>query len=106
VAERAWADEAHVEASRSQYLEKYQIADAAFAGVDGYLSPEAGFFLWLPVENGEAAALKLWRVLPGHYLSRETPEGTPGIDRIRVALVAEKEEMRRGLMRLRQTIYE
>jgi N-succinyldiaminopimelate aminotransferase len=111
VAERAWSDEAHVEQSRALYQEKYRIADEVMAGVPGYRGPDAGFFLWLPVDDGEAAALKLWReagvrVLPGHYLSRETPEGTPGIDRIRVALVAEKEEMRRGLMRLRQTIYE
>jgi aspartate/methionine/tyrosine aminotransferase len=59
------------------------------AGVPGYRGPEAGFFLWLPVDDGEAAALKLWReagvrVLPGHYLSRDG-DGTPGKDRIRVA---------------------
>jgi aspartate/methionine/tyrosine aminotransferase len=111
IAERAWSDETHVEQSRALYQEKYRIADEVMAGVPGYRGPEAGFFLWLPVEDGEAAALKLWReagvrVLPGHYLARETAEGTPGADRIRVALVAEKEEMRRGLIRLRQTIYE
>jgi N-succinyldiaminopimelate aminotransferase len=32
-----------------------------FAGMQGYQPPEGGFFLWLPVEDGEAAALKLWR---------------------------------------------
>jgi N-succinyldiaminopimelate aminotransferase len=111
VAERAWNDETHVEENRALYQEKYRIADEVMAGVPGYRGPEAGFFLWLPVDDGEAAALKLWReagvrVLPGHYLARETAEGTPGADRIRVALVAEKEEMRRGLTRLRQTIYE
>ena len=111
VAERAWSDEAHVEESRALYQEKYRIADEVLAGVPGYEGPEAGFFLWLKVPDGEAAALKLWReagvrVLPGHYLARETAEGTPGIDRIRVAMVAEKEEMRRGLIRLRQTIYD
>jgi N-succinyldiaminopimelate aminotransferase len=111
VAERAWNDETHVEENRALYQEKYRIADEVMAGVPGYRGPEAGFFLWLQVEDSEAAALKLWReagvrVLPGHYLARETAEGTPGADRIRVALVAEKEEMRRGLTRLRQTIYE
>jgi aspartate/methionine/tyrosine aminotransferase len=111
VAERAWSDETHVEENRALYQEKYRIADEIFAGVPGYAGPEAGFFLWLPVADGEAAALELWRragvrVLPGHYLARETEGATPGADRIRVALVAEKEEMRQGLMRLRQTIYE
>jgi aspartate/methionine/tyrosine aminotransferase len=111
VAERAWSDETHVEENRALYQEKYRIADEIFAGVPGYAGPEAGFFLWLPVADGEAAALELWcragvRVLPGHYLAREAEGATPGADRIRVALVAEKEEMRQGLMRLRQTIYE
>ena len=35
--------------------------------------PEGGFFLWLPVDDGEAAAVKLWRetgvrVLPGYFV--------------------------------------
>ncbi|MGP1358572.1 aminotransferase class I/II-fold pyridoxal phosphate-dependent enzyme, partial [Roseicyclus sp.] len=111
VAERAWNDEDHVEENRALYQEKYRIADEILGDVPGYRGPHAGFFLWLPVADGEAAALKLWReagirVLPGHYLARETEAGTPGHDRIRVAMVAGKEEMRRGLLRLRQTIYE
>jgi len=70
VAERAWADEAHVEASRALYREKYALADEVFSDVPGFHPPQAGFFLWLPVDDGEAAALKLWtetgvRVLPG-----------------------------------------
>lgn len=111
VAEKAWNDETHVEENRALYQEKYRIADEVLSGVPGYKGPPAGFFLWLPVDDSEAAAVKLWReagvrVLPGHYLARETEAGTPGRDRIRVAMVAEKEEMRRGLIRLRQTIYE
>ncbi|AHM03250.1 N-succinyl-L,L-diaminopimelate aminotransferase alternative [Roseibacterium elongatum DSM 19469] len=111
VAERAWNDEAHVEANRALYQEKYAIADAVLDGVPGYRGPEAGFFLWLPVDNAEAATLRLWRetgvrVLPGHYLAREVDGQTPGADRIRVAMVAEKEEMRRGLIRLRKALYE
>ncbi|MCB1329676.1 MAG: aminotransferase class I/II-fold pyridoxal phosphate-dependent enzyme, partial [Maritimibacter sp.] len=111
VAERAWADEAHVEASRKLYREKYRIADEVFAGVDGYLSPEAGFFLWLPVEDGEAAAMKLWtetgvRVLPGAYLSRDTAEGNPGKAYIRVALVAPKDETQAALAKIRRALYD
>jgi aspartate/methionine/tyrosine aminotransferase len=111
VAERAWCDETHVEENRALYQEKYRIADEILEGVSGYAGPEAGFFLWLPVADAEAAALKLWReagvrVLPGHYLARETAGGTPGADRIRVAMVAERDETREGLRRLRQTIYE
>ena len=105
-----WADEAHVAANRALYQEKYEIADEIFAGIDGYQGPEAGFFLWLPVEDGEAAAMKAWtetgvRVLPGAYLAREVGGFNPGKEFIRVALVAPKQEMQRGLMRLRDCLY-
>ena len=111
VAEAVWADDAHVEDNRAQYRAKYIIADEIFADVPGYKGPEAGFFLWLPVESGEAATLKLWRetgvrVLPGAYLAREVAGNTPGHDRIRVAMVAEQEEMRRGLKMLRKALYD
>ena len=110
VAARAWRDEAHVEASRALYQAKFRIADEIFGEIPNYQPPEAGFFLWLPVPDAEAAALKLWRevgvrVLPGHYLAREINGSTPGADRIRVALVAEQEEMQRGLNLLRDCLY-
>ncbi|MBW6505947.1 MAG: aminotransferase class I/II-fold pyridoxal phosphate-dependent enzyme [Rhodobacteraceae bacterium] len=110
VAEMAWADEAHVTANRLQYVEKYDIAERAFVGVNGYRSPEGGFFLWLPVADGEAAALKAWvetgvRVLPGAYLARDVAGQNPGKEYLRVALVAPKDETERGLQLLRQCLY-
>ena len=112
VSERLWGDEAHVADSRALYQQKYDIADQVFAGVDGCAAPEGGFFLWLPVEDGEAATLKLWRqtgvrVLPGAYLARETTPGggTPGDGYIRVAMVAPIEELQHGLTRLRDCLY-
>lgn len=111
VAIRAWSDEQHVAENRALYLAKYEIADAILGDVPGYTAPEAGFFLWLPVEDGEAATIKLWqetgvKVLPGAYLAREVDGVTPGSDRIRVAMVAEQEEMRTGLERLKACLYE
>ena len=110
VAERVWSDEAHVIENRALYRAKFDVADAIFADVKGYTSPEAGFFLWLPVEDGETATLKLWqetgvRVLPGAYLSRPDPSGDPGSGYIRVALVAPIEEMQRGLTQIRDCLY-
>lgn len=110
VAEGVWRDEAHVVENRAAYAEKFDLADEIFAGVEGYASPEAGFFLWLPVADGEASALKLWtetgvRVLPGAYLSRDVNGNNPGAGYIRVALVAPKEETERGLIRLRDCLY-
>ncbi len=109
-AAKVWADEAHVVQNRALYQEKYTIADEIFSGVQGYMSPEAGFFLWLPVENGEETALKLWqetgvRVLPGAYLSQGDPGHNPGAQFIRAALVAPKTELQRGLITLRDYIY-
>ena len=110
VAERAWGDETHVEANRAQYQAKFAIADQIFAGIDAYSPPEAGFFLWLPVPDGEAATRKIWTetgvlVLPGAYLSRDTSAGNPGSGYIRAALVAPEDEVKRGLEMIRDTVF-
>jgi aspartate/methionine/tyrosine aminotransferase len=110
VAAAAWADEAHVDVSRALYQRKYAVADEIFGGLNAYLPPEAGFFLWLPVADGEAATVKLWRetglrVLPGAYLSRDVAGENPGAGYIRVALVGPEDETRRGLNRLRTCLY-
>ncbi len=109
-AERLWQDETHVAESRALYQQKYAIADEVLGHVPGYLPPQAGFFLWLPVDDGEDAALRLWRetgvrVLPGAYLSRGDQAGNPGAGHIRVAMVAPADETRDGLMRLRGVLY-
>jgi N-succinyldiaminopimelate aminotransferase len=109
-AETVWADEGHVTENRRLYGEKYLAADEIFSGVNSYKGPEAGFFLWLPVEDGEAATLKLWqqtgvRVLPGAYLSQNVAGENPGKGYIRVAMVAPIKEMRAGLTALRDCIY-
>ena len=109
-AAKVWADEKHVDVNRRLYQEKFALADEIFDGVPGYQGPEAGFFLWLPVEDGEAAALKLWketgvRVLPGAYLAQEAGGLNPGKEYIRVAMVAPKKEVARGLTQLRDCLY-
>ena len=109
-AARVWADEEHVNENRRLYQEKYTVADEVLNGVQGYMSPEAGFFLWLPVDNGEHAALKLWqetgvRVLPGAYLAQGDVGQNPGETYIRVALVAPKEDTRNALITLRDCLY-
>lgn len=110
VSQAAWEDEAHVIANRALYQAKFAAADQVFAGLQGFSVPEGGFFLWLPVEDGEQAALKLWRetgvrVLPGEYLSRDVGGQNPGRAYIRVALVAPIQEMQHGLIQLRDCLY-
>ena len=110
VSEKIWADDAHVAENRELYREKFTIADQVFENIDGCSAPDAGFFLWLPVDNGEQTALKLWqetgiRALPGAYLSRKISGEDPGEKYLRVALVAPKNEVQRGLTKLRDCIY-
>ncbi|MBR25905.1 MAG: aspartate aminotransferase [Rhodobacteraceae bacterium] len=112
-----WADEAHVDASRAVYMEKFAMADRILGNMEGYRPPEAGFFLWLDVSarhgDGEAATLKLWRetgvrVLPGAYLSRPSPDwlggGDPGARYVRIALVERPEDVERGLTLIRDCL--
>jgi aspartate/methionine/tyrosine aminotransferase len=115
VATRAWGDEAHVDASRALYAQKYQAADRIFDGLNGAGAPQAGFFLWLPVPDhlgdGETAALALWtragvRVLPGAYLGRDDGTGNPGAGFLRVAMVAPPDETERGLTAIRDILYD
>ncbi len=110
VATKAWNDEAHVIENRALYHQKYKIAYAVFKDLPGYHSPQAGFFLWLPVADGETAAVKLWqetgvRVLPGAYLSQDANGENPGKTYIRVAMVAPLDEMQRGLTLIRRCLY-
>lgn len=110
VSAAAWADEDHVIASRDLYRAKYDVADEVMGNLPGYRSPQAGFFLWLPCTDGEATAQLIWtttgvRTLPGAYLSHDTPAGNPGRDYIRVALVAPKEDVARGLTLIRDCIH-
>jgi N-succinyldiaminopimelate aminotransferase len=105
-----WSDEVHVEENRKLYQEKYELADRILGNVPGYMRPDAGFFLWLPVEDDEEAAVKLWRetgvkVLPGGYLAQDVNGENPGKTYIRVALVAPKEETARGLELIRDCLY-
>lgn len=110
VAEMVWADEDHVKANRALYREKLDFCDEMFSDVEGYMPPEAGFFLWLPVENGEEMTKRLWveagvKTLPGAYLGREYQGSNPGEKYIRVALVAPMNELQPGLTRLKSCAY-
>lgn len=88
-----WRDEAHVAENRDRYRRKFDLAETMLAGRFGFQRPDGGFFLWLEVGDGEAAARRLWtegglRVLPGAYLARDDAStGNPGAPYIRVALV-------------------
>jgi aspartate/methionine/tyrosine aminotransferase len=99
VAVAAYADEAHVAASRALYVEKFEEAERVLGNRFGPVRPAGGFFLWLDVrEHGgdEAAAVRLWRegglkVVPGTYVGAPDATGrNPGEGYLRVALVHDR----------------
>jgi N-succinyldiaminopimelate aminotransferase len=101
-----WRDEEHVVENRARYRRKLDVAEEILGGLHGFYRPPGGFFLWLDVGDGKAAAEVLWReagvrVLPGEYLARDDAGGSnPGQPYIRLALVHEEETTRDALSRV------
>ncbi|MFZ1416556.1 MAG: aminotransferase class I/II-fold pyridoxal phosphate-dependent enzyme [Defluviicoccus sp.] len=105
-----WQDEAHVAENRRLYRAKFDVAERLLEGRFAFYRPAGGFFLWLDVGDGEAAARTLWqqaalRVLPGAYLARPEPSGdNPGRRYIRVALIDDLEATEDALQRLQHAL--
>ena len=95
----AWNDEEHVVANRALYRRKFAEVTPLLAGVMDVALPDAGFYLWARVSDGDdvAFALRLLAqynvaVLPGSLLARESGGINPGAGRVRMALVASVDE--------------
>lgn len=105
-----WSDEAHVEASRNLYREKFDLALDILDGAFGAVRPGGAFYLWLDVGDSETATQRLWgeagvRVLPGTYLARDGADGVnPGKPFIRAALVHDIDTTRDAVTRIRDTL--
>lgn len=101
-----WDDDAHVEANRSLYRRKLDLAEALLGDRFGFYRPPGGFFLWLDVGDGQQAARTLWtraaiRVLPGGFMARSGADGgNPGDPFIRLALIADLAATEEALRRL------
>jgi N-succinyldiaminopimelate aminotransferase len=101
-----WRDEAHVEENRARYRRKFDIAESAIGGRFGFYRPQGGFFLWLDVEDGEAATWRLWRdaairVLPGGYTARAAQgRANPGSRYIRLAIVHDEATLETAFARI------
>lgn len=94
----AWNDEAHVRENRRLYRAKFDAATPLVASRLKTAMPDAGFYLWArtPISDTEFA-LGLQReynvtVLPGSYLARSAGGVNPGVNFVRIALVAPLEE--------------
>jgi aspartate/methionine/tyrosine aminotransferase len=107
-----WSEESHVVENRARYRRKIDVAERFFGNRFGFYRPAGGFFLWLDVGDGEAAARELWakagvKVLPGKYLSREDSlgdSGNPGKAYIRVALVESEAATEEALSRMAEVL--
>jgi len=94
----AWGDEAHVQANRALYREKFARVTPMLAPRLDVALPDAAFYLWAGVpaafrgdDVGFARQLLAQynvTVLPGSLLAREAHGVNPGTGRIRMALVA------------------
>lgn len=105
----AWQDETHVEANRGLYRQKFDLFLHELGDRLPLKKPDAGFYFWLPVEDDEAFARKLYAeanitVLAGRYLSRDTPTGNAGKNHVRMALVADITQCEQAIERLKTIV--
>jgi len=103
----AWQDEQHVRHNRALYKEKFAAVLEILDGCLDVQQPQAGFYLWPRVGDGEAFARELFRqqhitVLPGAFLARAVEDVNPGREYVRMALVATLEECVEAARRIRE----
>lgn len=107
----AWQDEAHVEANRVQYREKFALWMQQLGDVLQLQHPDAGFYFWVAVPEAyqmddEAFVVDLYEklnihALAGSYLSREVDGVNPGAGYVRLALVASLAESQEAIERIK-----
>ncbi|MDH5357292.1 MAG: succinyldiaminopimelate transaminase [Gammaproteobacteria bacterium] len=106
----AWQDEDHVTYNRELYREKFDAVLEILSPIMNVSLPQAAFYLWAetPITDTDFAR-RLFdehnvTVLPGSFLARDTDNGNPGQNRIRMALVAPLSECIDAAHRIRQLI--
>lgn len=105
----AWNDEQHVEQNRVQYRAKFTLFQQELGHLLPLQKPDAGFYYWLSVDDDEKFARMLMekahiKVLAGRYLSRDTAQGNPGQNHVRMALVADLAECEQVVERLKKIL--
>lgn len=90
----AWTDETHVRENRRLYREKFDAVVPILQRTMSVTRPAASFYLWAATPTPDTDfARELYAstgvtVLPGSYLARDAHGRNPGLNRIRMALVA------------------
>jgi len=102
----AWNDEAHVVANRAEYAAKFATLQPVLAPSLPCAMPDAAFYLWAqtPIDDAQFAQRLLAEenvaVVPGSYLARDAGGSNPGRDRVRLALVASRDECAEAISRV------
>lgn len=102
----AWQDEAHVIDNRAQYRAKFDAVLPILQPVLDVERPDASFYLWAGTPGPDDAFVRDLlthtnvTLLPGSYVGRTVDGVNPGLNRIRIALVAPLEECVEGAHRI------
>ncbi len=106
----AWNDEVHVRNNRDLYRAKFDAVLDILRPAMHIKKPEAGFYLWPRTpQDDETFTRELYArenvlVVPGRYLSREAQGLDPGVNRVRLALVASLGECVEAAQRIRNYV--
>jgi N-succinyldiaminopimelate aminotransferase len=107
----AWNDDAHAQANRDLYRQKFAAVVPILRDVLEIPEPRASFYLWPAVPDGddEAFTRRLYAsrnvtVVPGSYLGRAIAGGNPGRGRLRISLVASVEDCVAAAERIRSFV--
>ena len=106
----AWCDEQHVIENRRLYADKFAAVTDILRPVLNFPTPQASFYLWAetPIDDRDFAkglfAQENVTLLPGQYLSRDSAQGNPGQNRVRMALVADIDECIDAAQRIKRFV--
>lgn len=102
----AWNDEAHVIQNRKQYRAKFDAVLPILKPVLEVDRPDASFYLWAGTPGPDDVFVRALlthtnvTLLPGSYVGRTVEGVNPGLNRIRIALVAPLEDCVEGAHRI------
>ena len=106
----AWQDDRHAAENRHQYQAKLAAVWPILEPVMDLPRPQAAFYLWPRTEQDEenftreAYRQQNLTLLPGSYLARDTVAGNPGVNRVRISLVAPLADCVEAAKRLRDLV--
>ena len=88
---KLWSDERHVQESRKNYNIKFNYADKVLSQYNCYKRPDAGFYLWMNVGNGEKFTKELYKNFNLKLCQESTyqkdKKNNPGKEYVRISLV-------------------